>query len=361
MRILAIETSCDETAVAIVEGDGERFGVIENVVASQIEQHRLFGGVVPEVAARMHVPVLPKLLEALTSWEKDGIDGIAVTCGPGLATALRVGIETAKALAVSWKLPLIPVDHIEGHVYSSFLVNPLLLPLGKGERPAYHSPLATRFPILCLVVSGGHTELVLMKDHGAYTFLGQTRDDAVGEAFDKTAAQLGLLYPGGPSISKAAITGDAHAIDLPRPMMDSGDLDFSFSGLKTAVRQAIERVPVPGRDEHFVADVSASFQQAVVDVLVHKTVHAAKRFVPSAVMVCGGVSANRALQQQLEAALRPIDLPLMAPEMAYTGDNAAMIAAAGLRSLIDGREAEDPFVVDADPGKVLGRHWKWQV
>ncbi len=350
MRVLGIETSCDETAVAIVEGDGERFAVVEDVVASQVEQHRAFGGVVPEVAARMHVPVLPKLIEAVTQWESDGIDGIAATCGPGLATALRVGIETAKALAAEWKLPLIPVDHIEGHVYASFL----------GENWRMGALKNIRFPILCLIVSGGHTELVLMKNHGAYTFLGQTRDDAVGEAFDKTAAQLGLPYPGGPSISKAAVNGDAHAADLPRPMMESGDLDFSFSGLKTAVRVAIGRVPTPGRDEHFVANVAASFQQAVIDVLVHKTVHATKRFAPAAVMICGGVSANRELRRQMEEALRSMDVPLMLPEMAYTGDNAAMIGAAGLRGLVDGREAEDLFVVDADPGKTLGRSWKWQ-
>ena len=218
----------------------------------------------------------------------------------------------------------------------------------------------TQFPILCLIVSGGHTELVLMKDHGAYVPLGQTRDDAVGEAFDKTAAQLGLLYPGGPSVAKAAIEGRADAIDFPRPMIGSDDLDFSFSGLKTAVRVAIQAMPIERRDERFVADASASFQQAVVDVLVHKTVRAAKRFTPAAAMICGGVSANKELRRQMTDALKAIDVPLMLPEMIYTTDNAAMIAAAGLRGLLDGREAEDPFVVDADPGRTLGGRWKWE-
>lgn len=344
MKILAIETSCDETALAIVEGDGVRFSVLEHVVSSQIEQHRVYGGVVPEVAARMHVPVLPVLLGAMTDWQRGDIDGIAVTTGPGLATALRVGVETAKALAVSWGVPLISVDHIEGHVYANFLDGAVAEGL---------------FPALCLIVSGGHTELVLMRGHGAYEFLGQTRDDAAGEAFDKTAAQLGLSYPGGPSVSKAALHGNKEAIAFPRPMLTSDNLDFSFSGLKTAVRNEIRT-----RDhllEQDIADVAASFQQAVVDVLVAKTRKAAEQYVPRTILLCGGVSANTELRRQLTEAFASTDITVSVPEMKYTTDNAAMIGAAGLRALVDGRVAHDPFVVDADPAKVLGGPWKWEL
>ncbi|PIR47707.1 tRNA (adenosine(37)-N6)-threonylcarbamoyltransferase complex transferase subunit TsaD [Candidatus Uhrbacteria bacterium CG10_big_fil_rev_8_21_14_0_10_50_16] len=344
MKILSIETSCDETAVAIVEGDGTSFVVVENLVSSQIATHQQYGGVVPEVAARMHVPVLPLMIQALTQWKQGDFDAVAVTTGPGLATALRVGVETAKALAVTWGVSLVPVDHIEGHIYANFLDS---------------SVEASAFPILCLVVSGGHTEIVLMKDHGEYVFLGQTRDDAAGEAFDKTAAQLGLSYPGGPSIAKAALGGDATAITLPRPMINSGDLDVSFSGLKTAVRNQIrshaELTPT------IIADIAASFQQAVVDVLVTKTRLAAEQYAPNTVMLCGGVSANTELRRQLMEAFSDTSVSVLVPQIKYTTDNAAMIGAAGLRALVDGRVAMDPLIIDADPAKILGGQWKWEL
>ena len=343
MKVLAIETSCDETAVAIVTERDGRFDVEEHVVASQIAEHAKYGGVVPEVAARLHVPTLPRIMKAITNWERGDIDAVAVTVGPGLSTALRVGVETAKALAVAWEVPLIPVDHIEGHIYANFL--DVSVP-------------SSLFPALCLVVSGGHTELVLMKGHGDYKLVGGTRDDAVGEAFDKTAAQLGLEYPGGPSVAKMAEHGDPTSIDLPRPMQHSKDFDFSFSGLKTAVRYEIQ---AHGElDPTFVANISASFQQAAIDSLITKTKKAANKFAPSTIMLCGGVSANKELRRQLAETFADSSIDVIVPEMKYTTDNAAMIAAAGLQALKDGRVAKDIFEIDADPSKQLGGKWKWE-
>ncbi|MBT6253800.1 tRNA (adenosine(37)-N6)-threonylcarbamoyltransferase complex transferase subunit TsaD [Candidatus Uhrbacteria bacterium] len=343
MKVLAIESSCDETAVAIVEDRDGLFVVNEHVVASQIATHREFGGVIPEVAARLHVPVLPKMIEAMTMWKRGDIDAIAVTTGPGLSTALRVGVETAKALAVTWEIPLIPVDHIEGHIYANFLET---------------SVSSSAFPILCLIVSGGHTELVLMKGHGDYELIGQTRDDAAGEAYDKTAAQLGLPYPGGPSIDKAALHGRRDAIDFPRPMLHSGDSDFSFSGLKTAVRYHI--VKQEKMSEQDVADVAASFQQAVIDVLIKKTYKAAMDLGVRSVLLCGGVSASKELRAQLAEVFADTEVGVLMPNMKYTTDNAAMIGASGLQTLKDGRSKVDPFLIDADPGKTLGGPWKWE-
>ena len=343
MKVLSIETSCDETAVAIVGGD-DCFDVLEHAVASQISTHQKFGGVVPEVAARMHVPVLPKMLEAMTDWNRDDIDAVVVTAGPGLSTALRVGIESAKALAASWKVPLIPVDHMEGHIYANFL--------GR-EVPD------DMFPILCLVVSGGHTEIVLMKNHGEYEFLGQTRDDAAGEAFDKTAAQLGLSYPGGPSISKSALEGDPEAIDFPRPMLHSDNFDMSFSGLKTAVKNEIAKYDE--LDDKLVSNISASFQQAVVDVLVSKTLSAAEARSPKTVMLCGGVAANKELRTQLEAAFENTDIDVLVPDFKYATDNASMVGAAGLQALRSNKIDHPLYEIDADPAKVLGGKWKWEV
>lgn len=343
MKVLGIETSCDETAVSIVEYDGENFVVEENVVASQIKEHQKYGGVVPEVAARLHVPVLPKMVEAVTDFKKGDVDAVAVTAGPGLSTSLRVGIETAKALAVSWDVPLIPVDHIEGHIYANFL----------------SEDHAIEFPALCLIVSGGHTELVLMRAFGEYEFLGGTRDDAAGEAFDKTAAQLGLEYPGGPSISREAERGDSKAYELPRPMMNSGDLDMSFSGLKTAVRNLIQGEE--NRDDKFVRDVSASFQQAVVDVLIGKTLKAAEAHEPRSILLCGGVAANRELRRQLQETFEGTGIDVQVPDMKYTTDNAAMIAAVGAQKAKDTDVVHDPFEMDAHPGHRMGAKWKWEV
>ena len=326
MIILGIETSCDETAAAVVRGSGDKVEVLSSVVASQIEIHKKYGGVVPEVAARAHVlNILPVANEAL---EKAGItplaplvrgvDAIAVTVGPGLVTSLLVGVETAKTLAYAWGKPVIAINHVEGHIYANFI----------NVKP--------KFPTLILTVSGGHTMLVLMKGHGKYKVLGETRDDAAGEAFDKAAQLLGAGYPGGPAVAAAAKLKRSipptplyqGGINLPRPMINSSDFDFSFSGLKTALLYAIQR------DKNWkkkIPGYAAEFQQAVVDVLIYKIIKAALKYNCKNIMLSGGVAANIELRNQLEAAVREklLNANLNIPELKYCTDNAAMIAAAG--------------------------------
>ncbi len=346
MRVLGIETSCDETAVAVVSDDGGRFVIEKNALASQAQIHARYGGVVPEVAAREHAAFLfPLLVEAGVPRDGEGIDAVAVTYGPGLVPALRVGVEAAKALSWSWKKPLVAVNHLEGHIYSVWFSKFPPLPKGGSGGVAF-TPL---FPALCLLVSGGHTELVLMRDHGVYEVLGMTRDDAAGEAFDKVAKLLGLPYPGGPEISREALLGDASAIHFPRPMIASGDLDFSFAGLKTAVRVYLaSQTAVP------LADVAASFQQAVVDTLVLKTLHAVAKVSPRSVILSGGVSANRLLRETLGDALREQHpgLSFHVPDASLTGDNAVMIAMCGLMRAKRG-EFVDPLTLVADPNARL--------
>ncbi len=346
MRILGIESSCDETAIAVVSGEGERLAVEKNLVASQVLVHAKYGGVVPEVAAREHVDaIFPLLLEAGVARDGKGIDAIAVTSGPGLVPALRVGVELAKSLAWLWKKPLVGVNHLEGHVYSVWLgeEGPQVRGSSGSQQP--------RFPALCLLVSGGHTELLLMRDHGVYEKLGQTRDDAAGEAFDKAAKVLGLGYPGGPAISKLAEAGKRDAIAFPRPMLESGDFDFSYSGLKTAV--AVRRRAFP---DDKIEDVCASFEEAIVDSLVAKTMRAIDHRQPASVILAGGVSANRRLREVLQekigrgAGTPPITL--FVPELKYTGDNAAMIAAAGyFRARAN--QFVDPLTLEAVPNMPL--------
>jgi N6-L-threonylcarbamoyladenine synthase len=319
-RILAIESSCDETGVAVVVG-GRR--IEANQVASQVALHAATGGIVPEVAARQQlrwiVPTLEAALdEAGAGWED--LDAVAVTYGPGLIGSLLVGVNVAKAIAVSHDLPLVGVNHIEGHIYANWLTN-----VGAGEP----LPPEPAFPLLCLVVSGGHTQLVLMHDHGRYTLLGQTVDDAAGEAFDKVGRLLDLPYPGGPAISAAA-AGATPATRFPRARTD-GPYDFSFSGLKTAVlrqvnghRERGEPIPVDG--------IAAAFEEAVVDALVTKTVAAAIDHGVAAVALGGGVAANRSLRATLDERLASQGLPLLVPPPAWCTDNGAMIgAAAGFR------------------------------
>lgn len=330
MRILGIESSCDETAAAIVEGRGLRqpLKVLANTVASQIAIHQRYGGVVPEVAAREHVlnmlPVLneclrtlmPSRLDVTPANVKKYIDAIAVTAGPGLITSLMIGVETAKTLAYAWKLPLVAVHHIEGHIYANFI-----------------GPQAKiNFPALILTVSGGHTLLVMMSQHGHYKIIGETRDDAAGEAYDKAAKMLGLGYPGGPIISKKAQeffnSGRASNLSLPRPMLNSPDSDFSFSGLKTALLYTLQK----DKDwKRRIPEYCFEFQNAVIDILVSKTVKAAKRCQARTVMLAGGVAANSELRRRLQeaAAASLPDISLRIPDLAYTTDNAAMIAAAG--------------------------------
>jgi len=325
-RILAIESSCDETGVAVVVG-GRR--IEANQVASQVAVHAATGGIVPEVAARQQlrwiVPTLEAALEqAQVSW--DDIDAIAVTYGPGLIGSLLVGVNVAKALAATHDLPLIGVNHIEGHIYANWLTD------GDAAAPM---PAEPPFPLLCLVVSGGHTQLVLMEAHGRYRLLGQTVDDAAGEAFDKVGRLLGLPYPGGPAISAAAESASP-ATRFPRARTD-GRYDFSFSGLKTAVLREVaglrERgaaIPIDG--------LAAAFEEAVVDALAGKTALAAESEPVAAVALGGGVAANSALRAELRRRLDALGLPLLVPPPAWCTDNGAMIgAAAGFRFLAGDR------------------------
>lgn len=319
MRILGIETSCDETAAAVVEVKGNRFTLLSNVVASQILIHKKTGGVVPEVAAREHamtiIPTVQAALEQAGVWPsgrsgraraRPRIDLIAATAGPGLITSLLVGAETGRTLAYAWKIPFVATNHIAGHLYSSLLMN---------------QPI--RYPALALIVSGGHTELQLIKKKGQLTCLGTTRDDAAGEAFDKTAKLLGYPYPGGPALSRAAEGGNPRAIPFPRPMIDSPDYDFSFAGLKTSVLyhlQALKRFSS--------ADIAASIQQAIVDVLIAKTVRAAKEYKVKTVILAGGVAANRTLRKELADQISALGKHMIIPDFKFCTDNAAMIAAA---------------------------------
>lgn len=337
LRVLGIETSCDETAVSILYVSKTKIVVEQDLVSSQIPIHQKYGGVVPEVAARSHVPETVSLItQALRA--PYPFDAIAVTSGPGLATALRVGIEAGRVLAMLSGKPIIGVNHLEGHVASAWL--------NAANRKNW------KFPMLALIVSGGHTELVLMKAPCKYRIVGQTRDDAAGEAFDKSAKLMGLPYPGGPEIAKLALEGNPTAFPLPRPMMKDGSFDFSFSGLKTAVRQTWEGWPkaTDVLREKAKRDLSASVQQAIVDVLVAKTVAAAKKFKVKGVLLVGGVSANAELRSQIASRISQ-ELPGVAflpSDKSYITDNAAMIAAAGYWRLLKG-EKHDWEKLDAKP------------
>lgn len=319
IRILGIETSCDETSVAILNASNDAVRLSFHETATQIPIHQRYGGVVPEVAARTHVAEIVSLLERARAFEKPyRFDAIAVTKGPGLATALRVGIDAARTLAFVTGVPIVGVNHLEGHLASSWLVA--------------ENRTGWKFPILALLVSGGHTELVLMKDFCRYKVLGRTRDDAAGEAFDKTAKLMGLGYPGGPIISQLAVSGNPKAFDLPRPMLHDVSSDFSFSGFKSAVRRTWEELPEKKKkDAQVIADLCASIQEAIVDVLVQKTIVAVKKHSPKAVCVVGGVSANVALQERLKSELKrqTPNSKFLAAAKGFHTDNAAMIAAAG--------------------------------
>ncbi len=321
MKILAIETSCDETAVAIIDGQGDKLKVLSNIVSSQIDIHKKYGGVVPEVAAREHaLNIIPVVNEALAEagikpeQAKSKLAAVAVTAGPGLITSLIVGVETAKALAYAWNLPLVAVNHIAGHIYANWLSNKKL-----------------KFPAIILTVSGGHNLLVLMTDNLKYKIIGDTRDDAAGEAFDKGAKMLNLGYPGGPAIAAAAekFSGKVSAkIKFPRPMINSDDFDFSFSGLKTSL---LYQLPKDKNWPNRINEYAHEYQQAIIDVLVAKTIKAAKKYQAKTVLLAGGVSANKELRQQMAETVAD-KLPGVAfglPDLKYTTDNAAMIASAG--------------------------------
>jgi len=305
MLTLGIETSCDETSVALLRDEA---GIVVNLIASQVDAHQLFGGVVPEIASRKHLEVLNPLLDAAmrqagSTWHD--IDLVAVTHGPGLVGALLVGVAAAKALSYAASIPCQPVNHIEGHIVSNFLAQPAL-----------------RFPMLCLVVSGGHSDLILMRGHGQYERLGKTRDDAVGEAFDKVARALGLPLPGGPWLEKTAREGDAAAFRFTSSNLEPS-FDFSYSGLKTAAAQAVAKNP--GR----VADIAASFQRAAI-LQLRRTVERALGTHPVATFgLCGGVAANSVLRDELRQAVEAAGVDFVVPDKILCTDNAAMIAAAG--------------------------------
>ncbi|MEK7194964.1 MAG: tRNA (adenosine(37)-N6)-threonylcarbamoyltransferase complex transferase subunit TsaD [Patescibacteria group bacterium] len=334
ITILAIETSCDETAAAVLlgtgKGDDAQLEIRSNVISSQIKLHAKFGGVVPSLASREHVKNINHVVGAalteagITDIGRD-IDAVAVTRGPGLGPALIVGITYAKTLAWKFNKPLIGVNHMDGHVHSNWL---------EPEKP-----MKKLFPALNVVVSGGHTELVLMQDHGPtspkasrgqsnYKIIGETLDDAIGEAFDKSARLLGLGYPGGPAIDKLAEKGNAEAFALPRPMLSSKNYDFSYSGLKTAVLYLIRDMKTKRLNEQTKADIAASFQKAAIDVIVAKAERAAKDFKVKALLLSGGVSASRMLRERLAHMTAELGIHYSCPKMKYTTDNAAMIAAA---------------------------------
>ncbi|MBO4949109.1 MAG: tRNA (adenosine(37)-N6)-threonylcarbamoyltransferase complex transferase subunit TsaD [Peptococcaceae bacterium] len=320
--ILAIESSCDETAVAIIKNGHE---ILANVVSTQIEIHRRYGGVVPEIASRKHLELINAVVqEALDQAHMilDDVTHIAVTYGPGLVGALLVGVATAKALAFSSGKPLIGVHHIEGHICANFLVKQDF-----------------QFPLVCLVVSGGHTNIIKITDHGQYLLLGQTKDDAAGEAYDKIARAIGLPYPGGPHIEQLAKEGNADAIELPRAWMGEDNYDFSFSGLKSAVLNYLNKAKMKG-EEINPADVAASFQQAVLDVLVQKTVRAAVENGVDTILLAGGVAANGTLRNQLQNAASEHQIQVHYPPIHFCTDNAAMIGAAAHYKAVKGDYAD---------------------
>jgi N6-L-threonylcarbamoyladenine synthase len=346
MKILGIETSCDETAAAVIE-DG--FKMLSNAVSSSVDLHAVYGGVVPEIAARSHIEVIIPVIEQALSDAKcrwDDIDAIAVTQGPGLIGSLLIGVLTARTLAIVKNKPLLPVNHVLAHTYANFITGTPL--------PGYTlSHDAPEFPFLGIVVSGGHSQLMLYKSHKDYNILGQTKDDALGEAFDKVAKILGLPYPGGPSIDKAAQHGNPQAVKLPKAKMDN-TYDFSFSGLKTAVLRAAQQMA--GKDYTFPSyelprvlndgqknDLAASFQQTAVETLADAAVKAEAEYSPKCVLLAGGVAANRTLRRELSERLRT---PLLCPDIKLCTDNAAMIAAAAFFTKV---KPTDPFKLEVIP------------
>jgi len=310
MKILGIESSCDETASSLLEVKGKNIKVLSNVISSQINIHKKYGGVVPEVAARRHTEVIFDIIKkALLKNNIKDVDLIAVTNGPGLATSLRVGVLAGQSIASLAKKPLVGVNHIEAHLLSPFLNNKNI-----------------KFPAIGLIVSGGHTELILIKDFGKYKLIGETRDDAVGEAYDKVAKMLGLRYPGGPEVFAQAEKVSKSDIVLPRPMINTKDFDFSFSGLKTAVLYVIKKMDKK-QIKKMTPQICYEFQQAVLDVLIKKTKNSADKYKVKSIIIGGGVSANKRLREALEN----LDYPVYLPNMDYTGDNASMIAFAGYK------------------------------
>lgn len=337
MRILAIETSCDETAGAIIEIAGTETKLLTNVVASQIDVHSKYGGVIPDLAARMHTEALPVVLKEATQDKKITYQAVAVTIGPGLVGSLLIGIAAAKTIAMVKKIPFYAINHLEGHIYSAFLAE---------EKP--------ELPTLAVIVSGGHTELVLMKRHLHYQLLGQSRDDAAGEAFDKVARLLDLGYPGGPAISELAIHGKEDEYSFPIGLREKDSLEFSFSGLKASVAYTVVKLPKP-LAEHTKADLAACFQKTVTDTILRKVATALKKN-PEIKSVClvGGVSANLHLRKNLEEMINEDfkGLSFFVPDLQYCTDNAAMIASAAAHHYLFG-QPNRWYDTEADPGLTL--------
>lgn len=322
MKLLAIESSCDETAAAVVE-DGRT--VLSSIVASQVEEHRLYGGVVPEIASRRHAEAItPVVKRALAQADVtlDGLDAIAVTHAPGLIGALLVGVNFAKGLSLSSGLPLVPTHHLRSHIASNYISNPELKP-----------------PFLCLVVSGGHSHIVMVEDYTKMKIIGKTRDDAAGEAFDKAARTMGMPYPGGIELDKVAQDGDPHAFKLPRPVVHDAPYDFSFSGLKTAVINLIHNSAQKGQELN-KADVCASFRYAVVDCLTTNFIKAAEDFNAQKLVIAGGVSANSLLRQTLSEECKKRGRQFYMPDKSLCGDNAAMVGAQGYYEYLSGNIAD---------------------
>ncbi|MDD2758331.1 MAG: tRNA (adenosine(37)-N6)-threonylcarbamoyltransferase complex transferase subunit TsaD [Patescibacteria group bacterium] len=378
MKILGIESSCDDTSAALLECSKSGCFVLRESTASQIAIHKKYGGVVPEIAGRMHAEKIIPLIEHVLNGKKP--DVIAVASGPGLITGLIVGVEAARTLSAAWKIPVISVNHMAGHIHS-VEIDTKCHPREGGDQVGNDKSI--EYPALALVVSGGHTEIIQIKKPGQYKMLGATRDDAAGECFDKVAKLLDLPYPGGPQISKLALKGNAKAIKFPRPMLNSDDYDFSFAGLKTSALYWL-------RDNHLVipakagiqshskncelrtvnsADFCASFEQAIVDTLVGKISRASKKFKPKTVILCGGVSANKKLRETLATAvarITPYSL-FLTPSLSHCMDNAAMIAVAGYQKAQKKEYADLPVrspangakagwhKLKADPNWELGR------
>ena len=324
MYVLGVETSCDETSVSIVK-DGK--DVLSNVVLSQIDIHKEYGGVVPEIASREHVKGITYVFDKAMNdagLRYEDIDLIAVTKGPGLIGSLLIGVNAAKVISLNFNIPIIGIHHIAGHIYANHIDNGM------------------EFPLLALVVSGGHTELILMKEHYDFNKLGETQDDAVGEAYDKIARVLGLPYPGGPIVDKKAALGKDN-LNFPRPMIDSGDFNFSFSGLKSHVINVHHNLK-QRQVEISIEDFCASFQEAVTDVLVAKTIMAKEKFKVKQIIVAGGVAANSGLRKKMKERIQ--DVPVYFPKMAYCTDNAAMIAAAGYFQYIRNNQKADDLMLN---------------
>lgn len=353
MRILGIETSCDETAASVVE-DGRL--LLSNVIASSVDLHKAYGGVVPEIAARSHIesiiPVVDEALKIAIS-DRSEIDAIAVTYGPGLLGSLLIGTLTARTMAIALNKPLFAVNHVEAHVYASFITDTKL--------PGYTLPRRQpEFPLLALIISGGHTQLVHFTDHFKYTVLGKTADDAVGEAFDKVAKILGLPYPGGPSVAKAAKSGNPQAFQLPTPKMSS-PYDFSYSGLKTAVLRACQDLigenyafpssKVPDRlSERQKADMAASFQSKAIRILIDGFKTAKDEYKPKSTVIAGGVAANQHLRQEV---ISRVDKDAIFPDIKLCTDNAAMIAALGYVMASSSRPSADPYTLEVIPNLAM--------